>query len=169
MEEILKLAGYQFLSNELESIIKHFGEPVQRHATTKSHDIRDLPNEPFYKRSAFGQISQAILRDIDRENSRIRELVVNGKVKLKENEFADSGLVSYLVRHIFPYAPMLTRCIFTAHELPVQDDTNNTCESVMRTLKKDWFQGCDWSNRGLRPGRIAREHAKFIKGNRICP
>lgn len=165
MDEILKLAGLQYFTSELESIITHFAEPVQTSGDISTNMVlRKLPNKPFYQRSAFGQIGQIILGEIDQENLRIRNLIVNGKTKLRENDYADSNLVSYLLRHIFPYAPLLTRCVFTAHGLPIEDDTNNTCESMMKILKRDWFHDLDWSHHGIRAPRVAREHAKFIKG-----
>ena len=165
MDEILKLVGLQYFTGELESIANRFAEPYQgSEETTRDHALEQLPKLRFSRRTAFGQIGQAMLKEINAENLRIRGLIVNGKTKLKENDFADSNLVSYLLIHIFPYAPLLTRCVFTAHGVPIEDDTNNTVESLMRTVKRDWFHDLDWSHHGIRAPRLAREHAKFIQG-----
>ena len=165
MREIIVLTGSTYYTNEVKQIVKNFGGQVDQQQDYRRFQYTQMKNESFYKRSPFGQIAQQIFAEVEEENRRLRQQVMTKKLSLRENSFSQEDFLSYLLIHVLPYAPLLTHCVFTAHEIATDGDTNNNVENWMKTIKCNYLQRSEFSPKGIRASRLARIHATMIKGN----
>lgn len=165
MREIIVLTGSTYYTNEVKNIVRNFGGQVDRLQDYRRFQYTALKRETFYKRSPFGQIAQQLFTEVEQENTRLRQQVLSGRLSLQENPFSETTFLSYLLVHVLPYAAMLTHCVFTAHDIAIDGDTNNNAELWMKTFKCNYLQKFEVPQNGIRASRLARLHATMMEGN----